>query len=56
LEGAELDAFYHRFTTLADRKKNIYDQDLVALLADRHAAAPAFVTATDHKAVAQPTA
>jgi 2-isopropylmalate synthase len=58
LEGAELDAYYHRFTTLADRKKNIYDQDLIALVTDREPqhATPAFVTAPDHKAVAQPTA
>ena len=32
LSGAELDAVYQAFTTLADRKKNIYDQDLIALL------------------------
>jgi 2-isopropylmalate synthase len=31
LEVAELDQFYHRFVELADRKKAIYDQDLVAL-------------------------
>jgi 2-isopropylmalate synthase len=29
---AELDAIYQRFTSLADRKKRIYDQDLIALL------------------------
>lgn len=28
----QLDAIYHRFTALADRKKSIYDQDVVALL------------------------
>jgi 2-isopropylmalate synthase len=28
----ELDEVYHRFTELADRKKNIYDQDLLGLL------------------------
>jgi 2-isopropylmalate synthase len=32
LDTGELDAAYHRFTALADRKKNIYDQDLIALL------------------------
>ena len=32
LTRAELDAVYGRFTELADRKKTIYDQDLVALL------------------------
>jgi 2-isopropylmalate synthase len=31
LDAAELDQFYHRFVELADRKKAIYDQDLVAL-------------------------
>ena len=28
----QLDAVYHRFTELADRKKAIYDQDLIGLL------------------------
>ena len=32
MKAAEVDAVYHRFTTLADRKKRIYDQDLIALL------------------------
>ena len=32
LSGAELDSVYQAFTALADRKKNIYDQDLIALL------------------------
>ncbi len=32
LAGEELDVVYHRFTELADRKKAIYDQDLLALL------------------------
>jgi 2-isopropylmalate synthase len=32
LTRAELDAVYHRFTELADRKKTIYDQDLIGLL------------------------
>ena len=32
LTPAELDAAYGRFTQLADRKKRIYDQDLLALL------------------------
>lgn len=31
LEAAELERFYHRFVELADRKKAIYDQDLIAL-------------------------
>jgi 2-isopropylmalate synthase len=32
LEHGELDAAYDRFTELADRKKRIYDQDLISLL------------------------
>ena len=31
--AAELDAAYRQFTNLADRKKRIYDQDLISLLA-----------------------
>ena len=32
LEKEELDETYERFTTLADRKKTIYDQDLLSIL------------------------
>ena len=32
LTHQQLDEVYHRFTELADRKKNIYDQDLLGLL------------------------
>jgi len=32
LQPAELDAAYRCFSTLADRKKRIYDQDLIALV------------------------
>jgi 2-isopropylmalate synthase len=32
LSPGELDAAYRRFTELADRKKRVYDQDLLALL------------------------
>jgi 2-isopropylmalate synthase len=32
LSKPELDAVYLRFTELADRKKSIYDQDIIALL------------------------
>jgi 2-isopropylmalate synthase len=32
LSREELDTVYHRFTELADRKKSIYDQDIIALL------------------------
>ena len=37
LTREELDTVYHRFTELADRKKSIYDQDIVALLTTHHA-------------------
>ena len=33
LDHDDLDAIYQRFTDLADRKKSVYDQDLLALLA-----------------------
>jgi len=36
---AELDAAYFRFTNLADRKKRIYDQDLISLLSAHSVAA-----------------
>ena len=32
ITAAELDAAYTSFTNLADRKKRIYDQDLISLL------------------------
>jgi len=35
LTKQELQAAYERFTQLADRKKKIYDQDLLSLLADK---------------------
>jgi len=40
LTADELDAAYREFTTLADRKKRIYDQDLLSLLAPGEARAP----------------
>jgi 2-isopropylmalate synthase len=36
LSKAQLDSTYHRFTELADRKKSIYDQDLIALVNGNH--------------------
>ncbi len=39
LEKPELDALYVRFSALADRKKSIYDQDLLALLKEEPVAA-----------------
>jgi 2-isopropylmalate synthase len=41
LTHEELDAVYHRFTELADRKKTIYDQDLIGLLRPEKAAVSA---------------
>jgi 2-isopropylmalate synthase len=35
VSATELDAAYRRFTNLADRKKRIYDQDLISLLSAR---------------------
>jgi 2-isopropylmalate synthase len=32
ISTSELDAAYKSFTNLADRKKRIYDQDLISLL------------------------
>ena len=31
LDKAELDEAYRRFTQLADKKKKVYDQDLIAI-------------------------
>ncbi len=66
VKGEELDTLYRRFTDLADRKKNIYDQDLVALLSPRggHSAGqradhpgPAFATVpSSQQSAAQPVA
>lgn len=39
LETGEVAEVYKRFTLLADKKKNIYDQDLIALFMDRMPAA-----------------
>jgi 2-isopropylmalate synthase len=36
LDTAELDVVYHRFNELADRRKAIFDQDLISLLPDHH--------------------
>jgi 2-isopropylmalate synthase len=40
LNSAELDAAYHRFTDLADRKKVVYDQDLISLIVVETAVSP----------------
>jgi len=41
LTREQLDEVYHRFTELADRKKNIYDQDILGLLKPEKAAVAA---------------
>ncbi len=41
LNREQLDAVYERFTALADRKKSIYDQDLIGLLREDHDAVSA---------------
>jgi 2-isopropylmalate synthase len=38
LDREQLDEVYHRFTELADRKKSIYEQDLLGLVQTPHAA------------------
>ena len=43
LDAVELDSVYHRFTQLADRKKRIYDQDLISLLGNRAKRASAMI-------------
>jgi 2-isopropylmalate synthase len=41
LSAAELDGAYHAFTKLADRKKSVYDQDLLSLIPASHVRAAA---------------
>jgi 2-isopropylmalate synthase len=40
LDRSEIDAAYRRFSDLADRKKRIYDQDLISLLVAETAVSP----------------
>jgi len=47
LNADELAAVYLRFTQLADRKKRIYDQDLISLVAPEPALAPEAVIAKE---------
>jgi 2-isopropylmalate synthase len=37
LNREELDILYHRFTTLADRKKGVMDEEIIALIGDAQA-------------------
>src|ERR1700760_4859964 len=41
VEGADLETVYHRFNELADRRKSIFDQDLLSLLPAHHRPADA---------------
>ncbi|HEY5839757.1 MAG TPA: 2-isopropylmalate synthase [Pyrinomonadaceae bacterium] len=43
LDAAELKSVYHRFTQLADRKKRIYDQDLISLVGTKAKRAVAMI-------------
>src|SRR5438132_1079251 len=47
LDANELDGVYHRFTDLADRKKRIYDQDLLSLIASETQVPQAAMIGTD---------
>jgi 2-isopropylmalate synthase len=49
LNAVELDAAYHRFTDLADRKKRIYDQDLLSLLVTEATMPAATTTAAENQ-------
>ncbi len=52
LEPGELDRMYCQFTELADRKKSVYDQDLLALVAGRQTATQAGSDSSSRIAVA----
>ena len=56
LDAIELDAVYRRFTDLADRKKRIYDQDLISLVAADTAGSPEATMAAEGKQWARPAA
>ncbi|MDX6557164.1 MAG: 2-isopropylmalate synthase [Blastocatellia bacterium] len=56
LSADELDGAYRRFTDLADRKKQIYDQDLISLVAADSVVAPEAAIAADGNQWAQTVA
>jgi 2-isopropylmalate synthase len=56
LSADELDGAYRRFTDLADRKKQIYDQDLISLVAVDSVVAPEAAIAADGNQWAQTVA
>ena len=39
--GDEIDALYAKFTHLADRKKKVYDQDLISMVISHRGPSPA---------------
>jgi 2-isopropylmalate synthase len=41
LDKEELDRVYHRFTAMADRKKGVLDEEIIALIHEGHAASAA---------------
>src|SRR2546430_6868206 len=47
LDANELDGVYRRFTDLADRKKRVYDQDLISLIASETQVPQAGMIGTD---------
>src|SRR5438874_4195926 len=49
LDPNELDGVYRRFTDLADRKKRVYDQDLISLIASETQVPQAGMIATDER-------
>ena len=49
LDANELDGVYRRFTDLADRKKRIYDQDLISLIASETRVSQAGLIGTDER-------
>jgi len=52
LRADEIEAAYQRFTELADRKKNIYDQDLIAFLAVTTQVTATSITTTNKRSPA----
>ena len=47
LNAADLDTVYHRFNELADRRKSIFDQDLISLLPEHHRPTEAMLPAAE---------
>jgi 2-isopropylmalate synthase len=54
LDAAELDSAYRRFSELADRKKRIYDQDLISLFTAESTLPPEPLIASEVRQLARP--